>query len=213
MSLFKRNETSVQASKNLQTVRLQQLLSSAVVATADAGYAASRKFYDNLCDYAFVKSTDGCDSYSGLRTLDFEYCGNDGEVKTISVPILSLLPLTMLQVQDADFTFDVQIADLEYDEESDISEQSEQLVTEVGGYDNLPSMRVTLLPTTVKSSENGGSETRTTPSLNVHISLGQSDVPGGMARLLQTINNLDFKKVKPNAEPDGGDKPSDNPST
>lgn len=194
MSLFNRKNEVSEAGNNIQTVKLQQLLSSVVVATADAGYAASRRFYDNLCEYAFVKSEsdDGC--YAGARTLDFEYVDSDGNKKLLCVPILSLLPLPMLQVQDVDFTLDAQIADFEMDgtvlniPQEDESEDNQE---------GMPSMRVTLLPTTMKTTEQGGGKITSSPSLNIHISMGQSDIPGGMARLLQTINNLDFKQNKP----------------
>ncbi len=194
MSLFNRKNEVSEAGNNIQTVKLQQLLSSVVVATADAGYAASRRFYDNLCEYAFVKSESDDSCYAGARTLDFEYVDSDGNKKLLCVPILSLLPLPMLQVQDVDFTLDAQIADFEMDgtvlniPQEDESEDNQE---------GMPSMRVTLLPTTMKTTEQGGGKITSSPSLNIHISMGQSDIPGGMARLLQTINNLDFKQNKP----------------
>lgn len=194
MSLFNRKKEVSEAGNNIQTVKLQQLLSSVVVATADAGYAASRRFYDNLCEYAFVKSENDASCYVGARTLDFEYVDSDGNKKLLCVPILSLLPLPMLQVQDVDFTLDAQIADFEMDgtvlniPQEDESEDNQE---------GMPSMRVTLLPTTMKTTEQGGGKITSSPSLNIHISMGQSDIPGGMARLLQTINNLDFKQNKP----------------
>lgn len=194
MSLFNRKNEVSEAGNNIQTVKLQQLLSSVVVATADAGYAASRRFYDNLCEYAFVKSESDDSCYAGARTLDFEYVDSDGNKKLLCVPILSLLPLPMLQVQDVDFTLDAQIADFEMDgtvlniPQEDESEDNKE---------GMPSMRVTLLPTTMKTTEQGGGKITSSPSLNIHISMGQSDIPGGMARLLQTINNLDFKQNKP----------------
>lgn len=194
MSLFNRKNEVSEAGNNIQTVKLQQLLSSVVVATADAGYAASRRFYDNLCEYAFVKSESDDSCYAGARTLDFEYVDSEGNKKLLCVPILSLLPLPMLQVQDVDFTLDAQIADFEMDgtvlniPQEDESEDNKE---------GMPSMRVTLLPTTMKTTEQGGGKITSSPSLNIHISMGQSDIPGGMARLLQTINNLDFKQNKP----------------
>lgn len=194
MSLFNRKNEVSEAGNNIQTVKLQQLLSSVVVATADAGYAASRRFYDNLCEYAFVKSESDDSCYAGARTLDFEYVDSDGNKKLLCVPILSLLPLPMLQVQDVDFTLDAQIADFEMDgtvlniPQEDESEDNKE---------GMPSMRVTLLPTTMKTTEQGGGKITSSPSLNIHISMGLSDIPGGMARLLQTINNLDFKQNKP----------------
>ena len=193
MSLFNRKNEVSEAGNNIQTVKLQQLLSSVVVATADAGYAASCRFYDNLCEYAFVKSESDDSCYAGARTLDFEYVDSDGNKKLLCVPILSLLPLPMLQVQDVDFILDTQIADFEMDgtvlniPQEDESEDNKE---------GMPSMRVTLLPATMKTTEQGGGTLTSSPSLNIHISMGQSDIPGGMARLLQTINNLDFKQNK-----------------
>ena len=49
-----------------------------------------------------------------MRTLDFTYQTQDvggPHIQRISIPLLTLVPLPLLQVKEADFDFDIQIVD------------------------------------------------------------------------------------------------------
>ena len=160
MGLFnKSNEAN--GEKQVQTVKLTDLLASAAIATVQAGASASMEYYKNLCNIGFERYDPNTNTVNGMRTLTFEY-PYDGKMEQISVPVLSLVPLTMLQVEDADFNFDI------------------------------PNLRVTLLPSK-KTTEKGNGISPSGAGLSVHMTLKQSDMPGGMARFLQVINNLDYR--------------------
>lgn len=193
MGLFNRKGTAT-SEKQVQVVSLNDLLASAAIATVQAGATASKEFYDNLCNIGFEEYDPQTNTVSGMRTLTFEY-PNQGKMEQVSVPILSLVPLTMLQVEDADFTFDVQIADMDT---QDTVEASVEIVdsstdtTDALSNSQIPNLRVTLLPPK-KGAQQVGSATGTSGAgLSIHMTLKQSDVPGGMARFLQVVNNMDF---------------------
>lgn len=205
MGIFNRKETAT-SEKQVQVVSLNDLLASTAIATVQAGATASREFYDNLCNIGFEKYDPQTNTVSGMRTLTFEYPYR-GKMEQVSVPILSLVPLTMLQVEDADFTFDVQIADM--DSQDSVEASVEVVDASAGTMDvlrssRIPNLRVTLLPPKKGAQQEGSASSTSGAGLSIHITFKQSDVPGGMARFLQVVNNMDFN-VLPDKQTDDSD--------
>lgn len=195
MGLFNKSK-EVNRESLVQTVKLTDLLASAAVATVQAGASASMEYYKNLCNIGFERYNPDTNTVSGMRTLTFEYPYN-GKMEQISVPVLSLVPLTMLQVEDADFNFDVQVADMDANETIEASVEvvdSTTEATDVLNVNRIPNLRVTLLPSK-KTEGAGNSISPSGAGLSVHMTLKQSDMPGGMARFLQVINNLDYRNL------------------
>ena len=195
MGLFNKSK-EVNRESLVQTVKLTDLLASAAVATVQAGASASMEYYKNLCNIGFERYNPDTNTVSGMRTLTFEY-PYDGKMEQISVPVLSLVPLTMLQVEDADFNFDVQVADMDANETIEASVEvvdSTTEATDVLNVNRIPNLRVTLLPSK-KTEGAGNSISPSGAGLSVHMTLKQSDMPGGMARFLQVINNLDYRNL------------------
>lgn len=195
MGLFNKSK-EVNRESQVQTVKLTDLLASAAVATVQAGASASMEYYKNLCNIGFERYNPDTNTVSGMRTLTFEYPYN-GKMEQISVPVLSLVPLTMLQVEDADFNFDVQVADMDANETIEASVEvvdSTTETTDVLNVNRIPNLRVTLLPSK-KTEGAGNSISPSGAGLSVHMTLKQSDMPGGMARFLQVINNLDYRNL------------------
>lgn len=195
MGLFNKSK-EVNRESQVQTVKLTDLLASAAVATVQAGASASMEYYKNLCNIGFERYNPDTNTVSGMRTLTFEYPYN-GKMEQISVPVLSLVPLTMLQVEDADFNFDVQVADMDANETIEASVEvvdSTTEATDVLNVNRIPNLRVTLLPSK-KTEGAGNSISPSGAGLSVHMTLKQSDMPGGMARFLQVINNLDYRNL------------------
>ena len=195
MGLFNKQKDITEGSP-VQTVKLMDLLASAAIATVQAGAAASVEYYKNLCNIGFEQYDPNTNTVNGMRTLTFEY-PYDGKMEQISVPVLSLVPLTMLQVEDADFNLDVQVADMDADETIEASVEVVDPTTgttDVLNVNRIPNMRVTLLPSK-KTEGAGNSISPSGAGLSVHMTLKQSDMPGGMARFLQVINNLDYRNL------------------
>jgi len=153
MGLFnKSNEAN--GEKQVQTVKLTDLLASAAIATVQAGASASMEYYKNLCNIGFERYDPNTNTVNGMRTLTFEY-PYDGKM------------------------------------EQEVVDSTTE-ATDVLNVTRIPNLRVTLLPSK-KTTEKGNGISPSGAGLSVHMTLKQSDMPGGMARFLQVINNLDYR--------------------
>ena len=171
---------------------LRDLLTSTLVATIDADTATSRRYFNNMCEIAFEKYNPQTNDAENLRTLNFHYSTNDGTSHTLSVPVLSLVPLPLLQVQDADFSFDVQIMGMfEESEEETLSLTEETQDNESSSSKAPAQLMVALQPISVEKIKNMVSSGAILPNMKVNIRLNQADMPGGLSRMLNIVNNMD----------------------
>lgn len=175
-----------------QTFSLRDLLSSTLIATVDADTATSQRFFNNMCEIAFEEYNPHTNQANNLRTLAFNYSTNDGSLHTLKVPILSLVPLPLLQVQEADFSFDVQIMGISEETEEETLSLTENTRNEDRLQTNEPAqLIVALQPMSVNRSEDVASSGIFLPNMRVNIQLNQADMPGGLSRMLNVVNNID----------------------
>lgn len=175
-----------------QVFSLRDLLTSTLVATVDADTATSRRYFNNMCEIAFEKYNPLTNEADGLRTLTFNYSASDGTIHTLSVPILSLVPLPLLQVKDADFSFDVQIMGISEEKQEETLSLTEDIQDNSSLYTNEPAqLLVALQPISVNRNENLTSSGILLPNMKVNIRLNQADMPGGLSRMLNVVNNID----------------------
>lgn len=157
-----------------QVMELKELIAGPLIATVDADALSAQRYLDCLLKIAFE---DGSPSGDGdrLRRLDFTYRDrSSGGIRSLSIPFLTIVPLPLLQVQEADFEFNVQILD--------ISRQSGSgLQSSERGADSR--LRVALAPTS-GSGVTRGRGSSLDANMKVHMKMAQSDVPGGLAALL-----------------------------
>lgn len=183
---------------SVQVFPLRDLLSSTLVATVDADTATSQRYFHNLCSIAFEEFDARTNEAGSLRMLTFRYLAPDGTQQSLNVPVLSLVPLPLLQVKDADFGFDVHIVDMlvhqheeeafSLEDEAEASDAPCRAATAVP-----PRLRVSLLPFRRSGGTNGGTPYGSLPNMKVNVRLQQADVPGGLARFLQAVNNVNLK--------------------
>lgn len=161
---------------NQQLVPLRELIATTLEAAIEADMSALRCYYDNLCELAF--ESDGTEKQTSphLRQLSFSYSGNDGQQHQVNLPVLSLLPLPMLQMKGIDFSMDAQLVEMR-SLDSDGKKANHELYVSVAPQPKVP------------QEEKG---VATGYSAKINISMQQSDMPGGMARLLQMVNNLNL---------------------
>lgn len=181
-----------------QVVSLRDLLSSTLVATVDADTAAARRYFTNMCELAFEYYDKKTDEAGDFRTLTLRYTGADGTPHSLDIPILSLVPLPLLQVKEADFGFNIRIADLSESQEEAffiLNDSSDPTKSE---FHIQPQLRVALRP--FRSGERTNEECANAymPNMKVNVKLQQSDLPGGLSRFLQIVNNMEYKTVENN---------------
>lgn len=171
-----------------QVMDLHQLIAAPLLATVDADSLAARRYLDYLCSVAFESYDRQTGRTGPLRMLRFSYQSNDASgsrKRQVAVPMLSLVPLPLLHVQEADFDFDIHIMDA-------VSTRQEERFSFKEGKALAPAnddpgdglrMRASLAP-----QHNGGREASTqhtlTANMKVHVKMGQAGMPGGLAKLL-----------------------------
>lgn len=166
---------------NSQVMELRELISGPLTATIEADALSAQKYMECLMRIAL--DADPADGRESLRMLTFSYTDRSlgrSERRTFSVPLLTVVPLPLLHVQEAEFDFDVQILDVSGSTQTPTFSFRDWKTTrqDQAGQDN--KMRVTLAHSSSMST-----------NMKVRIRMGQSDLPGGLAALLnRAVNNM-----------------------
>lgn len=114
---MKENDNSAKKSvtrTSSQVMDLQQLIAGPLIATVEADAMSAQRYYSYLMKIAFEDYDPATNSASRLRMLTFNYFDNDANGRreqTVSIPLFTIIPLPLLQIQEADFDFDIKIVD------------------------------------------------------------------------------------------------------
>lgn len=95
-------------------MELKDLISGPLAATIDADSIATRRYLNYLMELAFESYDKKTGKVGELRMLEFAYNSSDVEgnhLQRVKIPLLTLVPLPLLQVKEADFDFDIQVVD------------------------------------------------------------------------------------------------------
>lgn len=180
-------EKSVKTTSS-QVMELQQLIAAPLIATIEADSLSSQRYLDYLMKIAF-ESYDPVTGRTGkIRMLTFSYNSqdiNEAKKQSVSIPLFTLVPLPLLQIQEADFDFDIKILDaFSVSEEEKFSlEKGEATVapkSEGGGF----KMRASLAPKQGENSQNKNVEQSISANMKVKVKMRQADVPAGLSNLL-----------------------------
>ena len=139
-----------------------------------------------LEEYCFEPDEENPDAMGKLRTLTFTYSqmGEDGTPQqfTVECPVMSLFTMPILQIDEAELEYYIQILHHEYagDASNSFSTDSES-----NAYLEQP---VELLGNMVQHPE--GSEGIQLPSrqMRVKMKIKQADIPAGVSSLLNIVN-------------------------
>lgn len=193
-----------------QVMELQQLIAGPLIATIEADSLSAQKYLDYLLRIAF-ESYDPVTGKTGkLRMLTFTYLGQDvnGSCKqTVNIPVLTLVPLPLLQVQEADFDFDIKILDA-------LSQTSEEKFSlEEGKGIRAPQeesgfkLRVSLAPKQGEQSATSSVQQSLSANMKIKVKMRQADMPAGLSNLLHlTANNIQVEDAEAEEIKEGGDE-------
>lgn len=168
---------------NSQVMELKELISAPLTATIEADALSAQKYME--CLMRIAVDTDPAGGKASLRMLTFSYTDRSlgkSERRTFSVPLLTVMPLPLLHVQEAEFDFDVQILDVSGSFQTPAFSFKDWKAVSDGQSQDVGDrkMRVTLAASSSMST-----------NMKVRIKMGQSDVPGGLAALLnRAVNNM-----------------------
>jgi hypothetical protein len=162
-------------------VDLSTLLAAPLIALEGAGFSAARAFLDVIREYGFVES-DG-DRWGAFRYVSLTMRraqGGDGSDLVVEIPILSLIPLPLVEVKGAELEFNVRLQGFTDDDRPDHAD---------GAFDLDRGRRV--FPEAATSPPRllagyAGHESRE-PSMHFKLTVAPSDFPAGITSLLKIM--------------------------
>lgn len=180
-----------------QVMELQQLIAGPLIATVEADALSTQQYLDYLMRIAF-ESYDPVTGKTGkIRTLTFSFTEQDingAQKKSVTIPLLTLVPLPLLQIQEADFDFDIKILDAlcenveeKFSIKQGIGVKEPQ---ETAGF----KMRASLAPQQSSRAHGGELQQSLAANMKVKVKMRQADMPAGLSNLLHlTANNLQIE--------------------
>ena len=188
-----------------QVMELKDLISAPLAATIDADSIATCRYLKCLMELAFDSYDKRTGRVGDLRMLEFTYMNYDvdgNHLQRVRIPLLTLVPLPLLQVKEADFDFDIQIVDaVSSDADATFSLKNNGLPKDqdTAGV----RLRVTMASVSTKSGnvQKNNFQQSLTANMKVRVRMEQADMPGGLANLLHlTTNNLQMETFEEEKE-------------
>lgn len=187
-------------SVNSQVMELQQLIAGPLVSTIEADTLSSRRYLEMLQLIAFEDVTEGDRNIRRLRTLKFAYQEtnvNGYRNKVVSIPLVTLLPLPLLQIKEADFDFDINILDAVSSGTVESFDYGEGKIEQSNENRRPFRLRASLAPKSGSGSYSDKSEQQLSANMKVHVKMRQADMPAGLSNLLRlTAGNLQVEDAE-----------------
>jgi hypothetical protein len=179
--------------RNSQVMDLKQLIAAPLVATLEADAMTTQGYVNFLKEVAFEPGEKG--GLGKLRTFTFQYNQNDKNgrtLKKVEIPVISLIPIPLLQIKEATFHFDIKILDsVTEHSEQEFSFSRENETQE----ESKTAFRAALAPQQGKSS--GTKDNSLTANMKIQVVMQQADMPAGLANLLSlSAHNMSVEDVK-----------------
>jgi hypothetical protein len=173
--------------RGIQAMKLFELLSAPMVAMIQADVQAARATVEFIESVGFVPAEGAAveDGKMGrLRMAEFRYqkIDENGQTSefTVSVPLLSLVPIPAIQIKQAKVGLSAKITDVVPEKPG-----GARAISNAAG---LATRRLDILAKPVAASGAKGQETRGSFDLEVEITLGQADVTVGMEKIFQLLD-------------------------
>lgn len=172
-----------------QELDLTEIIAGPVRATVDADAYAARSYIEILREYGFTKpSSNDPHDFGEIRMISFRYqsLNERGQMQnqTLKVPLLSLIPLPILEVTEARFNFNVRIISHAYDDQPAEEERAKATPWSPLRTDRPPRLRgvFTEKPTSSERS-------RMQANIGATIQVRRADMPAGIGKLLNLLQN------------------------
>lgn len=189
-------------------VDFRELLAGPLLATIHADFTTAKQFMEFITEYGFEKNqtaeTEASDALSKLRMITFVYSRYNPQTAQeeefrLQVPALSLIPLPMLQIDYAEFEFNIRVyAEMEYqrsveaekgalkrgfnnvEKERELKEQQQQQQSPQG-------FKARLSP--AMGQKDGEMAPTVDANMKVKVVMRQADLPAGIANLITVFND------------------------
>ena len=198
--------------QSVRALQLHELISAPMVAMVQADAQAARATLEFIETVGFVAdaSAPGGADENRLRMARFRYrkLDENGDVAEFvaEVPVLSLVAVPALQIKEAKIALAAKIVDIAA--EKPATATTGAATPAVGGAaaigrpaiaDAVASRRLQLLAKPAATSGAKTEETRASFDLDIQITLGQADIPLGMEKVFQLMDQAirDEKPAQP----------------
>lgn len=174
-----------------QIFSLTELISAPLIATVQADFFAAERFVAYLREYGFEPQKGApFQDFGKLRMVVFQYRTPNGWVE-MQVPILSLIPLPLLQVSDADFHYNIRILGM-----AALSSEAEARDPGVRAQAGIPAsvganpenLYASMAPLRRQTEQDGETPTLVA-NMDINIRMRQADLPGGIATMLNVMQS------------------------
>ena len=109
------------ATEQQSNLSLHELLGSTLTSIIDAQKKSLEVTKNFIEEFGFGSDKEG-DDWGELKTVTFQYSNDKGK-KEVSVPLLSLFPIPMLKIKDAEIDFDLKISSIKKESISSIKKE------------------------------------------------------------------------------------------
>lgn len=176
------NENNQPSIVSSQVLDLKDMISGPLLATIDADAMSARRYMDYMLELAFQSYNHDTGTAGPLRMLEFAYqaMGDDGmQTRTVSIPLITLMPLPLLHVQEADFDFDMQIVEaLQTNARSALSLREPDAVRPADD------TRLRVAMASREAGQASSASRNVTANMKVSVRMRQADMPDGLSKFL-----------------------------
>ena len=117
------------ATEQQSNLSLHELLGSTLTSIIDAQKKSLEVTKNFIEEFGFGSDKEG-DDWGELKTVTFQYSNDKGK-KEVSVPLLSLFPIPMLKIKDAEIDFDLKISSIKKEPISNGNSKEEESIKKV----------------------------------------------------------------------------------
>ena len=168
-----------------ELIGLSDLLKATMTAAIEADKEAAENYYSALKSYAYEKDSHGKAYTDKLDYFKIDVPNTNGEVQEIAIPKISMMPMPLLHITEANFDIEGDMV---------LCESSDPTGELTGGNGQLKESRIGVSVEKnigVPAGSGGGttSDKNVKTNLRITVKMEQSDLPAGLGILLQTIAN------------------------
>lgn len=170
---------------------MDALIGGPLKAACDANLMMAEATSSYINDVGFTKDENGIPKDPRMIDFSFERPGEDSEGKPtidlvkIKLPVLAIVPIPNLQVNNVDVTFDMEVKSSTSSTEKDAKEIGGELSATVGGGWGSASVKIS---GSVSSSKENTRSSDTSAKYHVEVNARNFGTPEGLARVLDMMN-------------------------
>ena len=179
--------------RQLSAIPFEHLIGAPLAATVKAQALAARSSLEFIQAVGF--DDDGSDTKK-VKNVTFKYRGPGGE-QTLEVPVLTIVPIPFIKVNDLTIQFKANLSASSETEEKTESESKKEVGIKGGARWLFFSASLNGSYSSKKdSSSTKGSKYSVEYTVDVTVNAGQDDMPAGMAKVLNLLTDSIETQIK-----------------